>query len=228
MARQFVTGNALFAGRYALCISFPKSQENWVMATFMGLLEEMQHPWIWRSGGETTIDEAQAIFKDIYDRVQPLMFLIGSIMPHAGALLDSATGWLLCDGSRYAQADYADLFAVIGTTYNQGGDPGDSFRVPDLRGRMVAGVDATGRLPAWAANRGGTGGEKEHTLTEGEIPSHSHSTGNSLTGAAVMPGEGPVLIPNPIPASTGSTGGGGAHNNIQPTMTLYYYILATL
>jgi len=41
-------------------------------------------------------------------------------------------GFLLCDGSPYAIATYPDLFAEIGTTYSQPGDPLTVFRVPDL------------------------------------------------------------------------------------------------
>jgi microcystin-dependent protein len=64
---------------------------------------------------------------------------------------------------------------------------------------------------------------------------HTHLTGNSLPGLALAPGEEPVLVPNPIPGVTGTgnaaiqnTGGGGAHNNVQPTIALYAYILAGL
>ena len=50
-------------------------------------------------------------------------------------------GWLACDGSEYNINDYPELFSVIGTTY--GGDGTQVFRVPDLRGRALAGVDET-------------------------------------------------------------------------------------
>ena len=48
-------------------------------------------------------------------------------------------GWLLCDGAPYAISTYPDLFAEIGTTYAQPGDPLTTFRVPDLIDRVPYG-----------------------------------------------------------------------------------------
>ena len=61
----------------------------------------------------------------------------GAVMPYAGNT--APAGWLLCDGSTVPSATYGALYAVITTTY--GGDA-TNFALPDLRGRMVAGVDA--------------------------------------------------------------------------------------
>lgn len=49
-------------------------------------------------------------------------------------------GWLLCDGTLYAEAAQPALFLVIGATFIQGGDPAGFFRVPDCRGRIVFGA----------------------------------------------------------------------------------------
>jgi len=48
-------------------------------------------------------------------------------------------GWLECDGSSVSRSVYADLFAVIGTTY--GSASGTEFNLPDLRGEFVRGWD---------------------------------------------------------------------------------------
>lgn len=161
--------------------------------------------------------------------------MIGEIVSYAGATSPKAN-WLVCDGSQVAQTDYPDLYAVIGDIYGAA-DTGN-FRLPDLRGRTQAGTGTGTDLDP--VSIGQKFGEKSHTLTTAEIPAHNHSdsghahsTGNSLTGAAVVPGEGPVLIPNPIPASTGmgyasigNTGDGGAHNNIPPRMGILMLIVA--
>lgn len=39
-------------------------------------------------------------------------------------------GWLICDGSAVSRTDYADLFAVIGTTYGDG-DGSATFNLPN-------------------------------------------------------------------------------------------------
>lgn len=51
------------------------------------------------------------------------------------------TGWLLCDGTNVSRTTYADLFAVIGTTYGPG-DGSTTFNVPDMTGRVPAGFSA--------------------------------------------------------------------------------------
>lgn len=48
-------------------------------------------------------------------------------------------GYLECNGSLVSRVTYAALFAVIGTTFNTGGEAVDVFRLPDVRGRFVRG-----------------------------------------------------------------------------------------
>lgn len=70
-----------------------------------------------------------------------------------------------------------------------------------------------------------TGGEKTHTLTIDEIPSHKHlmeyGTNTSASGGrvTVMAGNGPYTSPNIIY----NAGGGQAHNNLQPYITCYMW-----
>ncbi len=62
---------------------------------------------------------------------------------------DAPDGWLLCDGGEVLRANFADLFAVIDTTYGDG-DSNTTFNLPDLRGRFPLGQDDMGGA---AANR---------------------------------------------------------------------------
>lgn len=86
-------------------------------------------------------------------------------MPFAGST--APQGYLLCDGSAVSRNDYADLFAAIGTVYGAG-DGSTTFNVPDLSGRVVLGVSQSHAL-------GTSGGEAAHTLTENELPAHTHT-----------------------------------------------------
>jgi microcystin-dependent protein len=66
------------------------------------------------------------------------------------------SGWLICDGTEKAIADYSALSSVIGTTYGaltngSGGTGTTHFRLPDLRGRVPMGA-GTGRNVADSAN----------------------------------------------------------------------------
>lgn len=156
----------------------------------------------------------------------------GSVMPYAGATEPS--GWLFCYGQAVSRTTYADLFAAISTTYGAG-DGSTTFNLPDLRGRVVAGQDDMGGV---SANRltdqsgglngdtlGATGGAETHALTTSEMPAHTHS----LTNISSNPSGGSSNYIGTIDATsetatTGSTGGGGAHNNVQPTIILNYII----
>lgn len=50
------------------------------------------------------------------------------------------TGWLKADGAAISRVDYADLFAVIFTTFGEG-DGSTTFNLPDLRGEFLRGLD---------------------------------------------------------------------------------------
>jgi microcystin-dependent protein len=88
----------------------------------------------------------------------------GIVMPFAGTT--APQGYLLCDGSAVSRDTYSALFAAIGTVYGAG-DGVSTFNLPDLSGRVVLGVSQSHAL-------GSTGGEATHTLTEQELPAHSH------------------------------------------------------
>src|SRR5690242_14817108 len=54
-------------------------------------------------------------------------------------------GWMHCDGRQLLRAQYPDLFNAIGYRYLlQDEQPGTLFRIPDLRGYFLRGVDPTG------------------------------------------------------------------------------------
>jgi microcystin-dependent protein len=59
---------------------------------------------------------------------------LGQVVAYAGA--EAPSGWLLCDGSLLDAGQYPALFALIGTGY---GGSGQSFALPDLRGRILIG-----------------------------------------------------------------------------------------
>ena len=57
-------------------------------------------------------------------------------------------GWLVADGSLYAQSLYPDLYAAIGVRYNLVTDIAGYFRLPDLRGLFPRFANLT-RSDAW-------------------------------------------------------------------------------
>lgn len=169
-----------------------------------------------------------------------------AILPYAGA--SAPSGWLLCFGQAVSRTTYAALFAAVSTTYGAG-DGSTTFNLPDIRGRAVAGKDDMGgtsaaRLNSIASTTLGTaGGSQSHTLATTEIPAHQHfiaaadtvattpalSATNYVARVRSDTGNSPnyTLTGTTIEATLGltsATGGGGAHNNVQPTIILNYII----
>jgi hypothetical protein len=68
---------------------------------------------------------------------------------------------------------------------------------------------------------GATGGESTHTLTVAEMPAHTH-TEKGDTGDGSADG-GNTLHKHHQDMNTGSTGGGGAHNNLPPYIVCYFW-----
>jgi len=50
-------------------------------------------------------------------------------------------GFLECNGAVLSQSLYTELYSVLGTAYNTGGEASGSFRLPDLRGEFIRGWD---------------------------------------------------------------------------------------
>jgi len=95
---------------------------------------------------------------------------VGGLMPYAGST--SPEGWLLCDGSAISRTTYANLFALIGTTYGSGNGT-TTFNVPDMRSRMPIGAGAGTGLTSRAL--AATGGAESVVIASGNLPTHVHS-----------------------------------------------------
>lgn len=71
-----------------------------------------------------------------------------------------------------------------------------------------------------------TGGAKTHTLTVSEIPAHDHLVGTYMDDDNANNGFIGVVDGDNIYSDnyrTGSAGGGDAHNNLQPYITVYFW-----
>lgn len=90
-------------------------------------------------------------------------------------------------------------------------------------GRTLVGVDPEDEDFAEAEL---TGGEKTHTLTVEEMPSHRHRIGQTYSGYRLyQDGSAPNGIYTGYATSepTDYEGGGQAHNNLQPYITCYMF-----
>lgn len=137
----------------------------------------------------------------------------GVIAPFAGSAAPS--GWLLCDGAAVSRTTYSALFAVLGTKYGSG-DGSTTFNVPNLRGRVPAGLDA-GQTEF--NDRGKTGGVKTHTLAMAEMPSHSHRADGGGGGGGFSAAADRSLDHNHNPPWPGGVYYGPNGNNWQAVAT---------
>ena len=90
-------------------------------------------------------------------------------------------------------------------------------------GRVPVGIDA-GQTEFDTAEE--TGGAKTHTLTISEMPSHNHNQPAGISPAPnandvdITGGNGRTIDNNIL---TDNTGGGNAHNNLQPYIVVYMW-----
>lgn len=142
---------------------------------------------------------------------------IGSMVPYGN--VNPPTGWLVCDGRAISRTVYADLFAVIGTSYGEG-DGTTTFNLPNKKGRVSAGYDSTNSKFDIIGKKLG---EETHTLSVAELATHTH---HFTSGVASVIGNGisTDAITEHSPSTHGlgatdltTTGNSQPFNVIQPT-----------
>lgn len=156
-------------------------------------------------------------------------------------------GWAFCQGQTLPINQNQALFSLLGTQY--GGDGVTTFKLPDLRGRVILGQ---GRAPSGSTYAmGQVQGQEGVTLTVAQMPEHAHTftgtlnVGNgeadSRTPDTTFPGT-PPPDPKVTPYTAGTpnatmgaaltgalatAGGSQPHENRQPFMAMNYAIALT-
>jgi microcystin-dependent protein len=161
---------------------------------------------------------ARAIEEAVYGFIESEGCMpVGATIPYAGAT--APDGWLMCDGAQYARVDYPLLYAALDSVFIV---DANSFTVPDLDGRFIAGAGSAYLV-------GDTGGADDVTLTVNEMPAHTHQYDKPTFNVDVET----VGVPDPtgvgepqLSTSTSSTGGGDAHENRPPFTALNVIIKA--
>jgi len=208
------------AGGY-ICRTLRIPNSELFLAIVSGALDDLTKAYNFAEVGDLTPTETADLFSIMYDeyrKEQPC--LIGTIFAHASST--APLNSLACDGATHNRSDYPDLYDSLDAAYRIGST---QFFTPDLRGRVLMG-DGTG---AGLTNRpfATPFGTETHSLTIGQMPSHSHTY---LTPLGVLN----PLVTGPVPNASassvggfvGSNGSGLAHNNMQPSLPLHYAIWA--
>ena len=141
-------------------------------------------------------------------------------------------GYLLCNGQAISRTEYSDLFVILGTSYGSG-DGSGTFNLPDFRSNVPIGVDNSDTN---IDTLGKEYGEKTHTLTVNEMPTHNHNIIRADGGVANQLAWGSNQWDTGMISTSGTnkggtqiitnTGGGQAHNNMQPSIAMNFIIKA--
>lgn len=110
---------------------------------------------------------------------------VGTVVSYAGRNIP--LGWMLCDGRVVSRTTYSDLFDAIDTSWGSGTSP-NTFRIPDMRGLFVRGVDTSNIVGSTnndpehasrlASNTGGNSGNQVGSKQIDDIKSHTHTIAN--------------------------------------------------
>ena len=121
----------------------------------------------------------------------PYSIPIGASIDFWGSTAPNSS-FVLAYGQAISRTTYSTLFSMFSTTYGSG-DGSTTFNVPDLRGRVVAGIDNMGGSAAsrltdavsgFGDSLGETGGAQSRTLSTANLPPYTPSGSISGTGVS--------------------------------------------
>src|SRR5262245_31769055 len=138
-------------------------------------------------------------------------------------------GWAQCNGQLMPINQNQALSSLLGTTY--GGDGRVNFGLPNLQTRTPIHIGSGHTL-------GERSGEQAHTLSQAEMPQHTHNAnaistagntnlpaGNLVANSAPNNNYGPVQSLSALnPTTVTTVGGSQAHLNMQPYLVLNFCI----
>lgn len=132
----------------------------------------------------TDVQTAQSALDKIKAERAAIAPPVGTVMAYSGFWSPNvesglkAAGWLKCDGQELPRAQYQELYDAIDRVWGGDSSP-DMFRVPDMRGYFLRGVDGGAGVDPEAKDRkeshaGGYSGDKVGSSQPDALKSHVH------------------------------------------------------
>jgi phage-related tail fiber protein len=117
---------------------------------------------------------SQKILRDILKHLNP----VGTIQAYGGT--KDPDGYMICDGRSLSRETYADLFAVIGTSY--GAPDSTRFNIPDMRGEFLRGADNGAGVDTDARQASKSGGNTSGVGSKQDSANKSHNHSEDSAG----------------------------------------------
>lgn len=200
----------------------------------------MSQQTIDNSGTTDTLAAGFGKVNDNFTEVYASIIKTGMMIDYWGSAAPS--GWILSDGgtigksgsgaSNRANDDTQTLFTLLwnavsdtycpvsggrGASASADFSAGKTLTIPNAKGRTTVGLNAASAF----SYLGLTIGSETHSLIEAELPSHTHTYNETTASGGATAGSDENFLKSGLASSvsTGSTGSGTAHNNIQPSIT---------
>ncbi len=200
-------------------------EEKRFVRTLQGILED-----IYKRYGRLGMNDLSKVFRGTVNGLESDMGAVqGNVTTLAGAFEQLNTAVATLNAAKLDKAELLDAVYPIGSLYMSvnAADPNTLFggTWERLKDRFLLAAGDT-----YAA--GATGGEAAHTLTVEEMPSHNHSLSDQIDKNSIklgsMGGDTNYALSKRAASydhnlATNNTGGGAAHNNMPPYLTVYMW-----
>lgn len=200
-------------------------EEKRFVRTLQGILED-----IYKRYGRLGMNDLSKVFRGTVNGLESDMGAVqGNVTTLAGAFEQLNTAVATLNTTKLAKAELLDAVYPIGSLYMSvnAAEPNTLFggTWERLKDRFLLAAGDT-----YAA--GATGGEAAHTLTVEEMPSHNHSLSDPIDKNSIklgsMGGDANYALSKRAASydynlTANNTGGGAAHNNMPPYLTVYMW-----
>ncbi len=248
VAEAFLANNQTWLPFHNLTVNF----EPWTDAQIAAESERLQNVrlcdyvrvdilWMGVSVKSKVTKTVWNVLTDRYDSIE-----LGDLNPSYGSVIAESSGGkasslpfnkqalideILEDvyATVYQKAEVIDLIYPVGSLFfsssntNPGTYLGGTWEAY-AKGRTLIGVGiGTDGTTTMRFTEGDSGGEYKHTLTVAEMPAHNHSYNRELSTGSDSGVASARFVGTRSSMNTGSTGGGEAHNNLQPYVAVYIW-----